>query len=74
ETATLAVMIEDTGSGMTEEVLARAFDPFFTTKAEGTGLGMSIARSVVDLHGGTLTVQSRVGNGTRVQIKLPVQP
>ena len=67
-------MIEDTGSGMTEEVLARAFDPFFTTKAEGTGLGMSIARSVVDLHGGTLTVQSRVGNGTRVQIKLPVQP
>ncbi|PYM37476.1 MAG: hypothetical protein DME15_01220 [Candidatus Rokuibacteriota bacterium] len=59
---------------MTEEVLARAFDPFFTTKAEGTGLGMSIARSVVDLHGGTLTVQSRVGNGTRVQIKLPVQP
>src|SRR5438309_3993317 len=74
EPATLAVMIEDTGSGMTEEVLARAFDPFFTTKAEGTGLGMSIARSVVDLHGGTRTVQSRVGNGTRVQIKLPVQP
>ena len=74
DTKALTVTIEDTGSGMTEEVLARAFDPFFTTKAEGTGLGMSIARSVVDLHGGTLTVQSRVGNGTRVQIKLPVQP
>jgi len=72
DTATLAVTIEDTGSGMTDEVLTRAFDPFFTTKAEGTGLGMSIARSVVDLHGGTLTVQSRIGSGTRVQIKLPV--
>jgi len=72
DTGTLAVTIEDTGAGMTDEVLARAFDPFFTTKTEGTGLGMSIARSVVDLHGGTLTVQSRVGQGTDVRIKLPV--
>ena len=58
---------------MSEETLARAFDPFFTTKPEGTGLGMSIARSVVDLHGGTLTVQSRPGHGTRVRLTLPVQ-
>lgn len=71
--ATLTVTIEDTGSGMAEEVLARAFDPFFTTKADGTGLGMSIARSVVDLHGGSLAVQSAVGQGTCVRIKLPVQ-
>jgi signal transduction histidine kinase len=68
----ISVSVEDTGAGMTEEVLARAFDPFYTTKPQGTGLGMSIARSVVDLHGGTLTVQTRVGAGTRVQITLPV--
>ena len=73
DAATLTVTIEDTGAGMSEETLARAFDPFFTTKPEGTGLGMSIARSVVDLHGGALTVQSRPGQGTRVRVTLPVQ-
>ena len=70
----IIVTIEDTGAGMGEETLSRAFDPFFTTKPEGTGLGMSIARSVVDLHGGALTVQSRVGAGTRVQVRLPILP
>jgi signal transduction histidine kinase len=74
DAAALVVTIEDTGAGMTDEVLAHAFDLFFTTKPEGTGLGMSIARSVVDLHGGTLAVQSRVGQGTRVQVTLPVPP
>ncbi len=70
--ATITVTIEDTGAGMTDETLSRAFDPFFTTKPEGTGLGMSIARSVVDLHAGELAVQSRPGQGTRVQVRLPV--
>ena len=56
---------------MNEETLTRLFDLFFTTKPEGTGLGMAIARSVVDLHGGELTVQSALGNGTRVRIRLP---
>ncbi len=72
--ATITITIEDTGAGMTEEILSRAFDPFFTTKPEGTGLGMSIARSVVDLHGGALTVQTRPGKGTRVDVRLPVPP
>jgi two-component system sensor histidine kinase AtoS len=53
-------------------VLARAFDLFFTTKPEGTGLGMAIARSVIELHGGELTIQSSPGHGTRVRIRLPV--
>jgi signal transduction histidine kinase len=69
---TVTLVIEDTGSGMTEEVQARAFDLFFTTKPEGTGLGMAITRSVIDLHGGTLDVQSAPGRGTRVQVRLPV--
>jgi signal transduction histidine kinase len=74
DTKTLTVSIEDTGGGMTEETLARIFDLFFTTKPEGTGLGMAISRSVVDLHGGELTVHSVVGQGTRVVARLPLEP
>src|SRR5437879_2026157 len=67
----ITIAIDDDGPGMNEETLTRLFDLFFTTKPEGTGLGMAIARSVVDLHGGELTVQSALGNGTRVRIRLP---
>jgi signal transduction histidine kinase len=69
---TVTLLIEDTGTGMSEEVLARAFDLFFTTKPEGTGLGMALTRSVIDLHGGALEVQSTPGHGTRVHVRLPV--
>jgi signal transduction histidine kinase len=72
ETRTVTVIIEDTGCGMTEETLSRMFDLFFTTKPQGTGLGMALARSVVDLHGGDLAIHSTVGKGTRVTIRLPV--
>ncbi|MCI0546029.1 MAG: response regulator [Candidatus Rokubacteria bacterium] len=65
------ITVEDTGTGMSEETRARIFDPFFTTKVSGTGLGMAIARSVVDRHGGHLDVQSEVGRGTRVRVHLP---
>ena len=70
---TLTVTIEDTGGGMSEETVARIFDLFFTTKPQGTGLGMAIARSVVDLHGGELTVHSVLGQGTRVVARLPLE-
>jgi signal transduction histidine kinase len=73
DTKTLTVTFEDTGAGMTDETLARIFDLFFTTKPEGTGLGMAIARSVVDLHGGELTVHSVLGQGTRVVARLPLE-
>ena len=73
-TGSVTVTIEDTGPGMTEETLARAFDLFFTTKPDGTGLGMSIARSVINLHAGELTVSSRLGHGTKVQARLPLEP
>jgi signal transduction histidine kinase len=72
ETRTVTVIVEDTGCGMTEETLSRMFDLFFTTKPQGTGLGMALARSVVDLHGGDLAIHSTVGKGTRVTIRLPV--
>src|SRR5256884_5224 len=65
----IAVMIEDTGVGMSDETISRAFDLFYTTKPDGTGLGMSIARSVVQLHGGELSLQSRLGPGTRGSVR-----
>ena len=71
ESRTVTVVIEDTGEGMSDETLARAFHLFFTTKPEGTGLGMALARSVIDLHGGALDVQSAPGRGTRVRVRLP---
>jgi signal transduction histidine kinase len=66
------VDVEDTGAGMNEETVSRMFDLFFTTKPEGTGLGMAIIRSVVDRHGGALSVESAPGQGTRARVRLPV--
>ena len=71
---TMTIVIEDSGHGMSEETLSRIFDLFFTTKPQGTGLGMALARSVIDLHGGELTVHSALGKGTRVTIRLPIEP
>jgi signal transduction histidine kinase len=68
------LVITDTGSGMSEEVLQRAFDPFFTTKpvGQGTGLGLSITRNIVEAHGGALDVKTAPGAGTTVRLWLPV--
>ncbi|MBI4638993.1 MAG: response regulator [Candidatus Rokubacteria bacterium] len=73
DAGTLTVTIEDSGVGMSDETLSRVFDLFFTTKPEGTGLGMAIARSVIDRHGGQLEVRSVLGQGTRVAVRLPVE-
>ena len=60
----------DTGVGISEEDLDRIFDPFYTTKEEGTGLGLAICYGIVQRHGGEIDVESRVGEGTRVRIRL----
>lgn len=71
---TITVTLDDTGGGMSEATLARVFDLFFTTKPEGTGLGMALARSVITRHGGQLAIHSEVGQGTRVIVRLPIDP
>jgi two-component system sensor histidine kinase RegB len=65
--------VRDGGAGMSPEVLARAAEPFYTTKepGKGMGLGLFLSRSVVDLLGGTLDIQSNPGGGTRVVMRLP---
>jgi signal transduction histidine kinase len=65
--------VEDTGCGMTEETRTRAFDLFFTTKDSGTGLGMAIARTVVEQHGGRMDIRSQLGRGTQVRVLLPLE-
>jgi len=73
DNAWIEVVVEDTGSGMSKEVLKRAFDPFFTTKeiGKGTGLGLSVVNRTVKAHQGQLEIQSEPGHGTRVGIRLP---
>jgi len=65
--------VADTGHGMPPEVVSRIFEPFFTTKPpdEGTGLGLAVARRVVESFGGTLTCKSREGHGSTFRIRLP---
>lgn len=68
------IRIQDTGSGIPEEIRGRIFDPFFTTKeiGKGTGQGLAIARSVVvDKHGGTIHFETEMGKGTTFIIRLP---
>jgi signal transduction histidine kinase len=65
--------VTDTGGGMPEEVRRRALDPFFTTKGpKATGLGLSVAYGTVQRYGGTLTLESTEGQGTTVEVSLPI--
>ena len=69
----LQVTFDDDGCGIPREEIQRVFDPFFTTQrgAGKTGLGLSIAKGIVESHGGTIRVESRVGRGTKVFIRVP---
>ncbi len=68
------IHISDTGCGIPEENLQRIFDPFFTTKDnKGTGLGLSVSYGIIESHGGTIEVQSKVEQGTTFSIFLPVE-
>jgi PAS domain S-box-containing protein len=69
---TVEIGVEDTGTGMAPEVLARVFDPFFTTKeGSGAGLGLAVAHGIVQRHGGEITARSVLGQGTTFTIHLP---
>ena len=67
----LRVSIRDSGPGMTPEQLASAFRPFHTTKARGMGVGLPLARRIVERFGGTIALASEPGKGTIVDILLP---
>jgi two-component system NtrC family sensor kinase len=67
----LVVAFSDTGHGITPELLERIFEPFFSTREDGTGLGLTVSYNVVQRHGGEITVQSTIGEGTTFTVWLP---
>jgi signal transduction histidine kinase len=68
----LSLTVSDSGSGVRPEHLPRLFSPFFTTKKEGTGLGLAITRRIIQQHDGTITVESKVNEGTTFRVFLPL--
>ena len=68
----LTITVADTGSGLDRELADRLFEPFYTTKSEGMGLGLSICRTIVESHGGTLSAAPRHPHGAVFTIILPV--
>jgi len=66
------ILVRDTGPGIPPEILDRLYEPDFTTKGTGSGIGLYVARALVQLHGGTIAVASEAGRGTEVRIELPL--
>lgn len=69
----LEIKISDTGAGMGKEGIDKLFTPFYTTKVNGSGLGMAMLKKIADLHKGEVLVKSKVGIGTDVVIRVPMQ-
>ena len=72
EEETVRIVVSDEGKGIPPEHLPNIFRPFFTTKGHGTGLGLSLARRIVESHGGHIDATSEVGKGTQFTIRLPI--
>jgi signal transduction histidine kinase len=75
ESEILKIHFDDTGCGMSDAVIARLFEPFFTTKevGKGTGLGLAISYGIVEKHGGRIDVHSKLGEGSRFTVCLPLR-
>lgn len=69
----LVMVVRDNGQGIDTGIVDKIFNPFFTTKARGTGLGLAIVKKIVDYHQGKIDIQSYPGEGTEIQISLPVR-
>jgi signal transduction histidine kinase len=69
------IQVIDNGTGISEAIRSRIFEPFFTTKktGQGTGQGLALSYNIVKKHGGSLTVESREGEGTTFFVRLPLQ-
>jgi signal transduction histidine kinase len=67
------ITFKDTGEGMTTETLANLWSPLYTTKAKGMGFGLAIVKRLVEAHGGSITVESKLGKGSTFTITLPIQ-
>ncbi len=70
---TLEIAVSDTGRGIPSENMNKIFDPFFTTTKGGTGLGLAVTHGIIEHHGGTIQVESTLGQGTCFTIRLPLE-
>ena len=66
------IEIADNGPGIPVEKLNEVFEPFFTTKSDGMGMGLSIARTIIEAHGGEISAENRAGRGALFRIRLPL--
>ena len=67
------IIISDTGSGIATDKLPDIFDAYYSSRPQGSGLGLATAKKIVELHNGTISVDSELGKGTSFTIKLPLQ-
>ncbi|MFB3889303.1 MAG: CHASE4 domain-containing protein [Candidatus Bathyarchaeia archaeon] len=70
----VVITFADTGVGIRPDVMPKIFTPLFTTKAQGMGFGLSICKRIVEAHKGRITIESQVAKGTKVAVKLPIDP
>lgn len=66
----ISLTVEDNGCGIPGEVMERVFVPFFTTREDGSGIGLSLSRQIISLHGGSINLRSRMNEGTKVELSL----
>ena len=66
------ICVADNGPGIASEHLTQIFEPFYTTRNEGLGMGLSISRRIVELHGGKLVGHSELGSGSRFEFSVPL--
>ena len=67
------IIVEDTGTGISEEIKPKIFTPLFTTKSKGQGFGLAVCKRVIEAQGGTVTFESKVGKGTKFTVELPAK-
>jgi signal transduction histidine kinase len=72
--ASAVLRVDDTGTGFGAAALKGAFQPFYTTKEQGSGLGLSVAKRIVEGHGGSITLGNRPEGGARVSLEIPLDP
>ena len=66
------IEVTDSGSGIPAENLSKIFEPYFSTKETGTGLGLAIVQKIIDIHSGTIEVETPEGGGTKFTVRLPM--
>jgi signal transduction histidine kinase len=69
----IIMTVADHGDGIPSEIIDRVFDPYFSTKSSGTGLGLSLTKTIIEKHGGEISLESHSGEGTTVTVTIPTR-